>query len=41
MDITAESTIIIDSGGQYLEGTTAVTRTRKRLSDLFQKNIEF
>lgn len=27
MDITGESTVIVDSGGQYLEGTTAVTRT--------------
>lgn len=27
MDITGESTVIVDSGGQYLEGTTAITRT--------------
>lgn len=31
MDITGDSTVIIDSGGQYLEGTTAVTRTRTNL----------
>lgn len=27
--LTGESTIIVHSGGQYLEGTTEVTRTRK------------
>lgn len=32
MQIFDNSTIIIDSGGQYLQGTTAITRTSKTLS---------
>lgn len=31
MEVTNDNTVIVDSGGQYLEGTTAVTRTRKIL----------
>lgn len=29
MEILDDNTVIVDSGGQYLEGTTAVTRTRE------------
>lgn len=29
LQITDESTLIVHSGGQYVEGTTEVTRTRK------------
>jgi len=39
-NVTKESSLLIDSGGQYLEGTTDITRTLPlgKVSDEFKKN---